>query len=411
MPATTSANACAPDAHPLPPAPSCSLLVRTGLKPTRRRSETSTVGKIRPEVSERPAGVVTEDQEIIDLRCEVELLREIVRVQELVTSAERQPGAVMQVVAESARRLTGATSSSIELLDGDEMVLAAVAGTSGASVGDRLPADRTLAGLSARTKRILRCDDTRTDHRLGSRPEIRVEPSNGIDEDDGPRSMIVAPLLDAATCQGVLAVSASEPDFFTERDEDTLRTMAGFFARAVRNALEFTASADAAATDALTGLPNRGFVLEHLARTLAREHGSGVTVLFVDLDRFKKVNDDYGHKMGDRVLVAAARRLRASLRSDDVLGRLGGDEFVVIAQELPDTAASAMAGRLRQELCEPFYFDDLQLGIGASVGISHARPGDDAEELLARADAEMYRSKPARAATPPPASLRWWARR
>jgi diguanylate cyclase (GGDEF)-like protein len=338
-----------------------------------------------------------ESQEIIDLRCEVELLREIVRVQELVTSTARQPQAVMQVVAESARRLTGARCCTIELLDGDDMVCAAVAGDPGvdddgdpaSEPGRRLPAGSTLAGASAQSRRILRSDDG--------------------------GSTIAAPLLDAGTCQGVLAVRAAEPGFFTEHDEDTLRTMAGFFARAVRNALEFTATVDAAERDALTGLPNRAYVLDHLARALTREHGAGLTVLFVDLDRFKRVNDDFGHKMGDRVLAASARRLRNTLRSDDVLGRLGGDEFVIVAQQLPDAAASAMAGRLKAELCEPFYLDDLEISIGASVGISHARPGDDAEELLARADAEMYRAKPTR--TEPAAAVsaasagRRWGRR
>ena len=149
--------------------------------------------------------------------------------------------------------------------------------------------------------------------------------------------------------------------------------------------------------DPLTGLPNRAALLEDLGRAMARagRRGSAVAVLFLDLDGFKVVNDSLGHAVGDRVLVAAADRVRGVLRAGDVLARLGGDEFTVMLEDLADPAEPiALAERLVQALREPLDIADRRHVVTASIGIAVTTPGDrDAIELLRQADLAMYRAK------------------
>jgi diguanylate cyclase (GGDEF)-like protein/PAS domain S-box-containing protein len=149
--------------------------------------------------------------------------------------------------------------------------------------------------------------------------------------------------------------------------------------------------------DSLTGLPNRALVLRLLEQALAHCARSGrrLAVLFVDLDHFKSVNDTLGHQLGDLLLVAAAERLRASVRKSDVVGRLAGDEFTVIQTDLVDSRpARALARTLVQALGRPFMLKDREVQAGASVGVSiYPDDGASPEELLQRADLAMYRAK------------------
>ncbi len=149
--------------------------------------------------------------------------------------------------------------------------------------------------------------------------------------------------------------------------------------------------------DVLTGLPNRRLLEERLEEAVgtARRDGRGLAVLFVDLDRFKSVNDTLGHAVGDQLLRAVAGRLRESLRPCDTVARLGGDEFVVL---LPDVAtaqaASETAARLLDHLCAPYGVADHVLHVTASIGIAlYPRDGADPRSLLERADVAMYKAK------------------
>jgi diguanylate cyclase (GGDEF)-like protein/PAS domain S-box-containing protein len=151
--------------------------------------------------------------------------------------------------------------------------------------------------------------------------------------------------------------------------------------------------------DLLTGLPNRGLVLTRLGaalRSLRSEPGQ-VYVLFVDLDGFKQVNDKHGHAVGDRVLRAAAERMKAALRPSDTIGRIGGDEFVVIIKSLPHEApAEEIAHRLAQAVAAPVALDEGVVSVRASIG--HASTDDPdypGARLLGTADADMYRAKQA----------------
>jgi diguanylate cyclase (GGDEF)-like protein len=156
-------------------------------------------------------------------------------------------------------------------------------------------------------------------------------------------------------------------------------------------------SRDAALHDALTGLPNRVLMLEMLEHAFRGSRRSGHTsaVFFIDLDRFKQVNDTYGHQIGDRLLVAVARRVSDALRPGDSVGRLSGDEFLVLCEGLEDPSdADLIASRLRQELARPFNLSSATVSITASIGTAVTGHGSDgAEALLHDADFAMYRNK------------------
>ncbi len=149
--------------------------------------------------------------------------------------------------------------------------------------------------------------------------------------------------------------------------------------------------------DALTDLPNRFLSLDRLDHAIREAHRSGecVALLFLDLDDFKKINDSLGHEVGDRVLVEAAGRLRASVRSGDTVGRLGGDEFVVLlgALRAPSDALPVVES-LMTRLREPYRLDGRELVMSVSIGIAaYPQDGQDGSDLLRKADSAMYHAK------------------
>jgi diguanylate cyclase (GGDEF)-like protein len=154
---------------------------------------------------------------------------------------------------------------------------------------------------------------------------------------------------------------------------------------------------EAALHDPLTGLANRTLILERLEHALFRARRSGKTsaVFFIDLDQFKVVNDAYGHRIGDQLLIAVGERLAAVLRPGDSLSRLSGDEFVVLCEDLDYTSeADAIAVRFDESLAQPFELSGHIVSIDASIGIAFTGRGHDApEELIHDADLAMYRTK------------------
>ena len=154
---------------------------------------------------------------------------------------------------------------------------------------------------------------------------------------------------------------------------------------------------DSSLHDALTGLPNRRLLqqrLEHAAERAQRSH-SASAVLFADLDRFKRVNDTYGHATGDQLLIGVARRLAALLRPGDTLARVSGDEFVILCEDLAHTAdVELLATRIDEAFASPFVVPGAELLVTASVGIAYAGPGDHiTTQLLIDADTAMYQAK------------------
>ncbi|HYC42559.1 MAG TPA: EAL domain-containing protein [Noviherbaspirillum sp.] len=149
--------------------------------------------------------------------------------------------------------------------------------------------------------------------------------------------------------------------------------------------------------DPLTGLPNRSLLADrlHQALSFAERYGGQVAVAYIDLDKFKAVNDRFGHKAGDQLLVEAARRLQACVRESDTIARIGGDEFVIVFydQSAENSTAHVMQ-RILDSIAEPVYFDGCPVIPSCSIGFAaYPEDGRDADSLLRNADTAMYRAK------------------
>ncbi len=148
--------------------------------------------------------------------------------------------------------------------------------------------------------------------------------------------------------------------------------------------------------DSLTGLPNRALFLDRLEQTLAnsRRHGSNGAILFLDLDRFKEINDSLGHAIGDLALAEVAKRFQQVSRKEETLARLGGDEFVLIAEGADHQTAVRIASRLQRVLVEPLDLMGQPYSVGASIGIAfYPADGQTSEDLIKRTDIAMYQAK------------------
>jgi diguanylate cyclase (GGDEF)-like protein len=237
------------------------------------------------------------------------------------------------------------------------------------------------------------------------------------------RSWLGIPLFDGDVVRGVLAVQCYSTQVrYSLRDQELLT----FVSRHIDTALSRRSAAEALhaanleleervqdrtreldqanaqlqhenSHDALTGLPNRSHLLQRLQEAWLDHHGEGqqLAVMFIDLDRFKVVNDSLGHHFGDLLLVQAAARLRSCLRDNDLLARLGGDEFAVLSPGAPLDTAVAIAERILAAFDLPFHIDDHVVFSSCSIGIVspdsqfHNEPAD----LLRDADTAMYRVK------------------
>ena len=149
--------------------------------------------------------------------------------------------------------------------------------------------------------------------------------------------------------------------------------------------------------DALTGLPNRLSFEQGLGHGLsqAKRHGWGLAVLFIDIDKFKSINDSYGHDLGDQVLLMVANRLKSFVRDEDIVSRWGGDEFVCLLLEVKQEAdVTQLAEKMINRVAEAFEFQGTVLSIRASIGIAiYPADGDTSEILFKNADIAMYKAK------------------
>jgi diguanylate cyclase (GGDEF)-like protein len=210
----------------------------------------------------------------------------------------------------------------------------------------------------------------------------------------------------------VLAAPAAGGRLIASHDRTVAVLVAGFagaiflavyLALASRNAFQLSLAnqrvLELAQTDILTGLPNRAFFIERLQEITSAEDGENAfSILMLDLDRFKNVNDSLGHAAGDALLRQVAERLQSTLGGDDVLARLGGDEFAIIRADCEDQHASwiDLAQRISRLIAEPFQLPGHRVEIGTSIGVAVApEHGRGQEELLKKADLALYRSKSA----------------
>jgi diguanylate cyclase (GGDEF)-like protein len=212
-------------------------------------------------------------------------------------------------------------------------------------------------------------------------------------ESRGIVQALIAPVRSETGLAGVMVLGdrmGADPEFTDEdlRLIEALATHAGF-------SLELDRLEREAQSDPLTGLANRTLFQRRVEASLARGTGSA-TVLFLDLDDFKAINDRAGHAAGDAVLVAAAGRIEAAVRPDDVAARFGGDEFAVLLEDVDDHHGEQVAGRILDLFAEPVTIDGESMWVRSSVGIATASAGSlAADQLLRQADIAMYRAKEA----------------
>lgn len=210
-------------------------------------------------------------------------------------------------------------------------------------------------------------------------------------------SFLGVPLIVADQVIGMLAVDNINPNFYTSGHARLVGAFADQVALAIQNARLFGEVQQLARTDSLTGLHNRRNFMELAQREFgrARRHQHPLTAIMLDIDHFKKVNDNYGHAVGDQVLQIVAARCRETVREIDILGRYGGEEFVVLLLETDIDGARIIAERLRQCVTEPPI--DINVGslvITVSLGIANLdQECTDLDDLLRRADQALYVSK------------------
>ncbi len=213
----------------------------------------------------------------------------------------------------------------------------------------------------------------------------------------GIRSSVGVPVHGASGPYGVLGAYSTEPGRFTQESVNFMQSLANTLATALDRKGAEQRLTYLAQFDTLTGLANRSLFLDRFTQTLkqAQRNEWMVGVLFIDLDRFKVVNDTLGHAAGDQLLIEVAARLQKCVRAADALGRLGGDEFAIVLSKLrrPDDAA-LVAQKVVAALARPFTLEGQEIYVSASLGIGvYPSDGSDADTLLRNADTAMYRAK------------------
>jgi diguanylate cyclase (GGDEF)-like protein len=197
---------------------------------------------------------------------------------------------------------------------------------------------------------------------------------------------------------GVLVLkSYSGGAHYTEKHKELLQFVSTQVATAIERKQLYDRLQYAARYDELTGLPNRGLLHDHLETVLARtrRQQGRMSLLYLDLDKFKQVNDSFGHAAGDLLLQKVANRLKQCVRDADTVARIGGDEFVVLLEniQLPEHV-SVVAEKIRKVLNQTMNIDGHRLRIMPSIGIAHHPDhGDSAQQLLKHADEAMYLAK------------------
>jgi diguanylate cyclase (GGDEF)-like protein len=273
---------------------------------------------------------------------------------------------------------------------------------------------RVVATVGVPEEVLLAISRTRIGDGVGGRAvsEGRLVLAENYSADDHPlpsfvtsglHTAMAAPVYRDGKVAGSLLVASYEA---TRQYSATEQEMLLAFAEHTSLALNDSSAIDAinrayadavhrATHDELTGLPNRALVLDRLSHAMARaaRDGSQVCVLFVDLDRFKGINDSLGHSVGDEVLTLVAGRLQEAVRPSDTVGRLAGDEFVVVCEDISPHDAMQIAERVAGTVAAPVSLYGREMVLTASVGLATACPGAKAEDVLRDADVAMYRAK------------------
>lgn len=258
---------------------------------------------------------------------------------------------------------------------------------------------RSGAARCARERRVLRLEEVLSDDDVVSLPCAERPPAL--------RSLMLAPLMAGEAVLGVLAVHSEARHSYSEREESIFCTLCAYGAIALVNAQALARLRQAqeqllaqnmaleqlAVTDALTGLPNRRQLDTVLSREVARaaRYGTPLVLILLDVDHFKRINDEHGHLVGDEVLATLGRWLLQHLRQTDVVGRWGGEEFLLICPSIELAQGLHIAETLRAAVSRLVLPEVGALSV--SLGVASHRPADTAVSCVARADAALYDAK------------------
>jgi diguanylate cyclase (GGDEF)-like protein len=183
---------------------------------------------------------------------------------------------------------------------------------------------------------------------------------------------------------------------FSERELEKLELMIGCLIPALRNAMRYQTALQSAVLDPMTGLGNRIALTQAIEREIAlgRRHPHPASLLVIDIDHFKQINDTCGHSGGDAVLLEVARTLRRCCRETDALFRFGGEEFVALLTQTDDAGAEIIAGRIRDTLAQTATtFQERQIAVTVSIGVARVHASDTMLSWFDRADSALYRAK------------------
>lgn len=307
-------------------------------------------------------------------------------------AAKLQSDAAIDSILQQLELVVPCDSTSVQLVKGDEMVV--VGGHGHGKVPSPLGMSFPIKGDTPHAVVY------RTHQPLILADVPREFPSFASKEYADIRSWLGAPLIIQDRVIGLVGMGSLKPDYF---DEEHIRLVCAFadqVAIALENVRLFEETQRLATTDALTGLFNRRhfFDLSHAELERAYRYRRQLSVMMIDIDRFKRINDQFGHQTGDKVLQIVARRIASTLREIDISGRYGGEEFVVLLPETGLQEASEAAERLRKCISDtPFDTDEVSVNITVSIGVVSLDNSEkvEIEKLFDRADHALYTAKQA----------------
>ncbi|MDC7242369.1 MAG: diguanylate cyclase [Spirochaetales bacterium] len=348
-----------------------------------------------------PALYMGADRDITDLKLyEMELSETLEKAEEktLQTKALMEAGAALTssldlnkaivMVLEKTRQVISYDSASVQLLEDDHLKILGAEGW---------PEDFPIMD-----HKILLKDKTPHKEILKSGRAAIVNDFSHYDKKymdmmkDGIGSWMGIPLIADDSVMGLLSCNKIPPERFSEEDLNLATGIGGFIAIALRNALQHEQIKKLAITDSLTGLRTRRWFYEHGEQLLdlSVRYERKLAVMMLDLDYFKRVNDDFGHKAGDRVLVEVGKILLQNSRKSDLICRYGGEEFAMMLPETDSEGAETIAERIREGV-EKLNVFDVSRPLTISIGISYSgSTGDESiDHLLDKADKALYMAK------------------